>query len=374
MDTTYIELGSVGECKWVVLRNQNLQMATVAKKQSSRKWKGTPLNTKFYDDDDLFGYENDYYSNNIDAGHQQNAFSPLSPELIDAVFAFLSPKTLFSVAQTSRQFFIYALRYLYRRPNLRRKSDFSSFISCMGSPRLYNEHVRALDLSLFPGFSAFVSDLTLKLIAQSCGSRLRELNLNGCGRITEDGLKDLVESCPNLEILILDGCDVSDYGLELISKNLNYLVKISLLSCTNITDRGLWLLAPKARYLESIDISFAKKVTGNGIISIAQIAKGLKHVYLKACGQFSDQHLQYLNTLCPQLETLGLEYNSCSHLLTREVVMYTLRQFHSLQEFRLVMPLLFGGDGCVRQQLLSEFDIANLKRECKILQVPYEVC
>lgn len=209
--------------------------------------------------------------------NQKGKFQDLMPELLDIIFGYLPRKALLSVALTSKFIFIHAARHLYRTPPLNSLSTYSKFLAKLRSqsPQLvdpYLCHVRVIDLSVFHLHGAIVTDSSARLLARGCGDRLRELNLTGCQKLTEEGgLDEFIKFCPNISSAVLNGCiNLTDRGLARMAKSWANLESLSVLGCRQLTNKGLKSLFRHCHKLQSFSVSFAKEITGRGIVQMAR--------------------------------------------------------------------------------------------------------
>ncbi|RHZ71183.1 hypothetical protein Glove_261g66 [Diversispora epigaea] len=68
---------------------------------------------------------------------------------------------------------------------------------------------------------------------------LEAIYLGGVLRITDEGVIQVVDHCPNLRILVLCGCDIHDRTLYHIAKKLKNLYKLDVSFCMNITHNAM---------------------------------------------------------------------------------------------------------------------------------------
>lgn len=50
-----------------------------------------------------------------------------------------------------------------------------------------------------------IDDQAIKMISSNC-SNLNWLNISWCMNITENGIRNIAESCPKLSVFIAEGC------------------------------------------------------------------------------------------------------------------------------------------------------------------------
>lgn len=88
-----------------------------------------------------------------------------------------------------------------------------------------------------------VGDVGIRKLAAS-RQGLRELNVDWCGRITDDAMTALAAHCPQLNRLYICGSEVTDYGLGVIIGGCNLLRFVDITFCENVP--ASWL-PPEAR-------------------------------------------------------------------------------------------------------------------------------
>jgi F-box/leucine-rich repeat protein 2/20 len=139
---------------------------------------------------------------------------------------------------------------------------FSSIGSC--------RHLLSLDLSY-----TRVDDVSLCAIA--CGMQnLKHLALVKCEKITN---MRVLTRFPGLESLVLDQCPfLTDEGLDHLAQNCIRLSHLSL-AFTNVTDIGLENLS-KCQMLRSLRVPYCRQVEGEGVVAIANSCGWFHHVVL----------------------------------------------------------------------------------------------
>ena len=104
--------------------------------------------------------------------------------------------------------------------------------------------------------------------------KLRTLTLYNCGQITEK-LNELTKGCPHLRNLDLYNCKIKDTVLKYLA-NLD-LYSLNISSC-DITDNGLDFLSKNFPNLRKLDISKCEKLTKKGV-ELAMSGGSLKNLY-----------------------------------------------------------------------------------------------
>ncbi|CAG8462056.1 377_t:CDS:1 [Ambispora gerdemannii] len=70
---------------------------------------------------------------------------------------------------------------------------------------------------------------------------LKELHITRSSEMKDEGVISITKNCPELEVFVLCGCNISDLSMYCIAENLKNLKKLDVTGCSNITDKGLEL-------------------------------------------------------------------------------------------------------------------------------------
>lgn len=96
------------------------------------------------------------------------------------------------------------------------------------------------------------------------GARLHSLYLDCCFGISDDGIFTIASFCPNLRVVSLYRCNISDIGLETLARASLPLKCVNLSCCPLVTDFGIKALSQACLQLESVKISNCTSITGVG--------------------------------------------------------------------------------------------------------------
>ncbi|EIE22613.1 RNI-like protein [Coccomyxa subellipsoidea C-169] len=110
---------------------------------------------------------------------------------------------------------------------------------------------------------------------------LEEINLNGCQKVTDRGVAELVRACPSL-------------------------TAISLYWNLNVGVETLKALSEACPRLSQVNLSGCKAVTDLGIVQLAQGCPQLTHVDLTRCTRLGDTAYTALAKHCPNIEVLRM--------------------------------------------------------------------
>ncbi|XP_056655486.1 dynein regulatory complex subunit 6 isoform X2 [Monodelphis domestica] len=136
------------------------------------------------------------------------------------------------------------------------------------------------------------------------GLKLRELNLNSCGQLSDLALATMGERCRSLTYLNLRNCpQLSDCGIEFITQ-IPSLISIDI-SATAITDEALTSLS-KHKKLKELTVSECEYITDFGIKEFCQSTPILEHLDTSFCVKLSGDILKIGASRCPRLTSLSI--------------------------------------------------------------------
>jgi hypothetical protein len=155
-------------------------------------------------------------------------------------------------------------------------------------------------------------------LAAACGTALRSVDFTE-SKLTDDAVLALVESCPQLEHVILDACPkVTDSSvIKLAGACGASLRSLSLSNCYRVTDVGIVKLAKCAPQLRYLDLSWCYKLTDASLVRIFRDMPKLQTLLLNGCRLLTDaamDELVHRDELQPSLARLDVE---CVPLVTR---------------------------------------------------------
>ena len=197
----------------------------------------------------------------------------------------------------------------------------------------------------------FVTDESLKVLSDNCtlltsldlsgcnritdeGLRylskfamLRELNLFSCKQITGNGLFDIGFSCTNLESLSLHDCDIDDEGLQQLVYGLNTgncsTLQFLDLTGSYVSFEGISALSTQCTQLRSLNLSYSPNIDNECIKCLSEHCSMLEYLYLNTRydprkdfhkNKVTDKGITHLSNGCQQLKRLQL--SGCSITLT----------------------------------------------------------
>ncbi|XP_059155825.1 uncharacterized protein LOC131940922 [Physella acuta] len=118
-----------------------------------------------------------------------------------------------------------------------------------------------------------ITSLSLNAVASGPEAKLlKDLDLSWCEDMEDDeGLNNVLETCTNLERLILRDCSLSAKTLHVLFKNCHHIRELSLSSNMNaVLDAAVILLSENLHHLEVVDLSWNTDLTD---LSIAELMK-----------------------------------------------------------------------------------------------------
>lgn len=136
-------------------------------------------------------------------------------------------------------------------------------------------HLEVLTLTHF----AQVLDDSLSNLVQNCSS-LKAIDLSGCTNITDDGLKELAK-LSGLTWIKLSNTNITDTGVARLvqSENSTRIKELRLDGCSKITEIGLKMIVEHCSKIEVLIFNNCNKNAGDGIANFdADIFRNLKQI------------------------------------------------------------------------------------------------
>ncbi|KAF3773319.1 F-box protein [Nymphaea thermarum] len=212
-------------------------------------------------------------------------------------------------------------------------------LAALALPRY--KHIKHINLE----FAQDIEDKHLALLKGKLLEDLQCLNLNGCQKISDDGVEAITSVCPKLQAFFIywnvrsscgsdlrhtDTWNVTDKSLQLIANTYQEMKVLNLTRCTKITDQGLQQISLKCSSLESLnlyalssltdraykkfallsqlrclDLCGAQNLSDEGLCSIAE-CRGLVSLNLTWCVRITDIGVLALARSCTSLEFLSV--------------------------------------------------------------------
>jgi F-box/leucine-rich repeat protein 2/20 len=119
------------------------------------------------------------------------------------------------------------------------------------------------------------------------------LCLDSCSGITDRGLFLVASCCPNLKVISLFKCNISDStGLEALANASSALKDVNLSYCALVSDHGLKALAQGCRQLRAVRMSYCQKISGVGYRGCSST---LAYMEAECCKFFLKKNLYVLH-------------------------------------------------------------------------------
>eukprot|EP00899_Mesostigma_viride_P029098 jgi/Mesvir1/9373/Mv08988-RA.1 len=170
---------------------------------------------------------------------------------------------------------------------------------------------------------------------------LRCLSLAGCAGVDGVLLAAVASSSRGLETLDVSGCDVDDVSLARLAASCPGLQRVNLSWCAKVTDEGIRSLVNGCRRLQWLDLRRALPRVSDALVAvIADKCADLCHLDIAGAG-VTDRGIARLASRCSALQHLGLY--GCVHV-TEGSMMEVAEHCHSLRGLEIGWPpRSFGG-------------------------------
>lgn len=169
--------------------------------------------------------------------------------------------------------------------------------------------LRTLKLKLASSSSSeHCSEVAVMELASSC-KHLTHVELSNFKRLSDPPVYELIQRCPKLVDLTLDGTPITDASLDLLASHSRFLRCVSIKGCKKLSEAGLKALG-QCDTLESVNAGQASGVTDAAVVAICTGNPGLKALVLSH-GNLSDMSLQSV-AMCNHMEELAL--HGCSRI------------------------------------------------------------
>uniref|UniRef100_T1JF58 F-box domain-containing protein n=1 Tax=Strigamia maritima TaxID=126957 RepID=T1JF58_STRMM len=137
--------------------------------------------------------------------------------------------------------------------------------------------------------------------------QIKYLDLTDCHSLSDNNLKIIVRTCPQLQSLYLRRClNLTDVGLKHIANYCLVLKEFSISDCFRITDFGLYELAKLGSNLRYLSVAKCGQISDAGIKHIARHCYKLRYLNVRGCEAVSDDSMELLAFSCPRLRALDI--------------------------------------------------------------------
>ena len=137
---------------------------------------------------------------------------------------------------------------------------------------------------------------------RSARTAILSINISGCNKVTNIGIKQLCKGCPQLRELVVNGCyKLSDEGMAYIS-TLKFLETLGIRNCDTVTDASVKLIGKKCIHLKSFEMSSLDLVSIDAIKYIAQNCPKLQSFTCNSCDFTASKFAEVVNKYSPLCE------------------------------------------------------------------------
>ena len=158
-----------------------------------------------------------------------------------------------------------------------------------------------------------LTDNGIKMISRRC-PELRSLEIASCFHVTTAGLYDVLTNCPNLAYLNAAKCEgITDFSLLsetqlMLLKNSTFgnIKYIDLSGCSSLNDDALRLLLKCTTRLEYLYLRQCDCISNVGLFTIAEFCKNLREVSLNDCVNITDGGVENLIENCNNIQYLSI--------------------------------------------------------------------
>ncbi|GMF18370.1 unnamed protein product [Phytophthora lilii] len=180
-----------------------------------------------------------------------------------------------------------------------------------------------------------ISDEGLLEIVKVCFG-LQKVNVRLCDKITELSIRTLTHNCLELETLNVEELDALSYkvfmfdqegdGRAVVDRNLLLKIKVlNLTGCTGLNDLSLGHVGHRAKGLESISISACTDLSDQGLLwlldDMLDHSNGgthLTHIDVSYCPRLTASGICQVILRCPSIVSLNL--SGCTHLSDASII------------------------------------------------------
>jgi hypothetical protein len=160
------------------------------------------------------------------------------------------------------------------------------------------------------------SDESVAFLAKKC-RKLRSVCLHECELVTDEAIRAIANSCPDLEKLDLGGLSrIDEYGTSfsgnitdesflIVGQKCSKLVYISI-THNIVTDIGIAALARGCPQLGSFSAHHCPSISTAGITDLSHGCKELRTIDLRDCERITDDSLFRIAEGCPELKIFTL--------------------------------------------------------------------
>mmetsp|Transcript_30649 Transcript_30649/g.117231 ORF Transcript_30649/g.117231 Transcript_30649/m.117231 type:complete len:210 (+) Transcript_30649:1043-1672(+) len=169
-----------------------------------------------------------------------------------------------------------------------------------GRAPMWYLRVERIPLSLIP---AGMSDQTLATLSTD-SSNIRELTLEGCYRLSDNGIEAMLKNLNKLETLDLSSCTriTSKTVRNIVRYAGNTMLVLRLRTAAQLSGEDFLPIA-ELKHLESLCISENRRVDDGSLIRIiSEAGSKLQSLNMAGCTELTDKLVSAVAECCPHLE------------------------------------------------------------------------
>ncbi|KAI9794564.1 MAG: SCF ubiquitin ligase complex subunit [Peltula sp. TS41687] len=243
-----------------------------------------------------------------DRERYRSPISRLPPEILITIFSKLgSTAELRTCMLVSKRWAKNSVDLLWQRPLC---NNWKNLLNVVHSVRkahayfAYYDLVKRLNLT---SLAADVSDGTIMPLAVC--KRVERLTLTQCTKLTDTGVKALLEGNRNLLALDFAGLEhITDYTLLAVADNCSRLQGLNISACKLVTDKSLCALSENCKALKRMKLNECSQLTSASITSLAKNCRQMLEIDLHNCKLTNDAAVTALLTHGMHLRELRLGY------------------------------------------------------------------
>ncbi|KAM3833269.1 F-box and leucine-rich repeat protein 13 [Vipera latastei] len=179
-------------------------------------------------------------------------------------------------------------------------SGIKSFVDGRSAPKL-----KELNLAN----CCYVSDIALVKISERCPN-LIYLNLHNCQLVTDAGIQAMT-AMASLAYLNISRIAITDQGLESLGRHLK-IKEIILSECRLISDTGMKVLCAELKKLDYVDLSFCRHISNSTLKHLSLNCRRLTCLIMVGCIKINDSGIQFIALACSFLHYLDI--SGCKNL------------------------------------------------------------
>ncbi|KAJ3424676.1 f-box/lrr-repeat protein [Anaeramoeba flamelloides] len=163
-----------------------------------------------------------------------------------------------------------------------------------------------------------VSDYGVKyFIENSCWTnQIRELDLENCLYLSDHTLAFLSQYSPQIQVLSVSCCPITDQGLVFVANNCKKLISLNINDCEKITSKSLDLICSQLIYLKGLSVRNTQ-MEDSSLQLLSQSNPYITMLALPDCKKITDKGLVYLSNGCKMLQWVDCQ--NCSQITTKAI-------------------------------------------------------